>query len=133
MKSNRLNLCVAVRNTLRLGGYSTVKTVNAVNAALGELEVSGTKRNTKLGDGRITKTAYKVTETETIGETFSGSSATVPLRFDAWHSAIAKAEKIAAMESVTLPGIFVDWLNGFAKCESKEEANTEDTKMIASA
>lgn len=120
MKSNgRLNLCTVVRESLLLAGYSTVKTCNAVNSALGELEVSGTRKGLKLGDGRLTKSAYKVTETETITETLSGSSNSIPLRFDAWNSAMAKAEKIAVMVSVVIPVSFAEWLDKFAKADKK--------------
>lgn len=127
MKSNRLNLCVSLRNTLTELGYSTVKAVNAVNAALGELKVTGTKETVKMGDGRITKTQYKVTETETIAETYAASSGNIALRFDAFNSQLAKLEKIAELGSVdgfgsiALPETFTSWLDKFAKAQVPAE------------
>lgn len=121
MKAQRLNLCTVVRNSILLAGYSSVKVVNAVNAALGALEAHSEEG--KLGDGRVTKSEYKVTETVTLK--YKGDKATAPLLFDAWHSAIAKAEKIASFESLVLPGVFIQWLDKFAKADKSEAKSAE--------
>lgn len=126
MKAKRLNLCVAVRNSLINMELSTVKVVNAVNSALGELEARS--EESKLGDGRVTKSEYKVTETTT--SKYAGQKTTLPLLFDAWHSQVAKAEKIASFETIELPGIFKQWLEKFAKAN---EADKKAESAIASA
>lgn len=120
MKSQRLNLCQSFRNSLIEHGYSTVKIVNAVNAALGELDKSGTKQSEKLGDGRLTKTAYKVTETTTIAETYSGNASSIPLRVDVFNSQLAKLEKVAVFENAPLPPVFCEWFDKFAKADKPE-------------
>lgn len=117
MNAKRYNPCAAIRNALHNGGYSTVKVTNAVNSALGELTAKSVE--SKLGDGRISKTSYSVTEATTTK--FTGDLASLPLRFDAWCCAVAKAEKIASFETIQLPGIFVEWLK-FAKTEAKDLA-----------
>ena len=124
MKSNRLNLCVTLRNTLLNSGYSTVKAVNAVNAALGDLTIAGSEDKVKMGDGKLTKTAYKVSEVTTTTDKYTGSLGNIALRFDAFNAALSKVEKIAEVESITLPEIFVDWLNKFAKAEKSAEQLT---------
>lgn len=112
MKPNRINLIPAVRRGLIASGYSTTKVVNAVNAALGEIKLEST--SDKTGDGKVTKDSYKVTVTGTFKYT---NEKTAPLLFDAWHSAIAKADKIASMEAVEIPSFFVaNWLK-FAKSD----------------
>lgn len=118
MKANRLNLCTVVRHSLLAEGYSVVKTVNAVNAALVKLTQSGDVDST-TSDGKVTKEEYKVSVTEKAK--FTGK-VTMPLQFDAWHSAIAKAEKVLQFDSVSIPGSVREWLNGFAKGEAKEIA-----------
>ena len=102
---NRLNLVNPVRVALELGGYSTVRVVNAVNAALGQLEKVSSE--SKSGNGSVSKGMFKVSETLTIK--YKGER-NDPLDFDAWHSAIARANKIAEFESVSLPVRFNDWL-----------------------
>lgn len=127
MNAKRLNLCPAIRAALSDAGYSTVRVVNAVNSALGELSVSSSE--SKLGDGRITKTAYKVTET--TAAKYEGNAASVPLRFDAWNGAIAKAEKIASFDSVAIPVIFKAWLDKMKA--TPEEIAKEQATIVKEA
>jgi hypothetical protein len=110
MNAKRYNPCAPIRAALIAGGYSTVKVTNAVNSALGEL--NATSSESKLGDGRITKTAYKVTESTSTK--FEGKADSAPLRFDAWCGVINKANDIASFASVEIPKVFKDWLE-FAK------------------
>lgn len=123
MNAKRYNPCAPIRNALLNAGYSTVKVTNAVNSALGELTASTVE--SKLGDGRITKTEYKVTESTTTK--FAGKAESLPLRFDAWCGAMEKANKIASFETVTIPGIFTEWLE-FAKVPA-EEAKKEKAAL----
>lgn len=126
MKASRLNLIPSVRRGLLDNGFSTVKVVSAVNAALGELALASETQ--KSGDGNITKDGYKVTNT--VAFKYEGKR-TLPLMFDAWHSAQAKAAKIAEMEVVSIPPIFNTWLEKFAK-GAKEELNKEVAEMVPS-
>lgn len=116
MKPNRLNLCNVVRNSLTDAGYSTVKVVSAVNAALGEVEMIG--ETGKIGDGSVTKSAYKITVSASYK--FEGKK-TLPLVFDAWHSKVHAAEKIAESDTIAIPGIFKPWLDKFAKSKVEEQ------------
>lgn len=123
MVTKRFNLCSAVRNALQEQGISTVRVVDAVNAALADTEVVSTEG--KLGDGKVTKATknqpswFKVTETVSIKRRGTVSA---PLLFDAWHSAVAKAEKIASFEAIELPDVFADWL-----AKMKEPAKEEQS------
>lgn len=123
MNSKRYNPCAPIRNALLNAGYSTVKVTNAVNSALGEL--SAASAESKLGDGRITKTSYKVTESTSTK--YEGKADSLPLRFDAWCGAVEKANKIASFETVEIPGVFKQWLE-FAKV-SEKEAKTEASTL----
>lgn len=105
MAASRINLVNPVRQALINSGYSTVKVINAVNAALGQLASKGSEA--KTGNGSLSKDTYKVSVTST--EKFVGTR-TVPLAFDAWHSAIERAHKIAQFECVDLPEVFNEWL-----------------------
>lgn len=119
MKATRLNLITPVRTALKDAGISTVRLVNAVNAALGELKPKSSE--SKLGDGKIgpksSGSPYKVTETEA---TKYEGPVNAPLLFDAWHSALAKAEKIATFDTVALPGVLSTWLEKL-KAKTPEE------------
>lgn len=117
MKPNRLNLCGAVRRSLIAGSISTVKVVSAVNSELGKIELTDSAE--KTGDGRVTKQEYKVSVSASFKYT---GKRTIPLLFDAWHSAIARAEKIATFDRVDIPGIFSEWLANFkATAEEKKQ------------
>jgi predicted small secreted protein len=129
MKATRLNLCTPVRLALIAMGVSTVKTVNAVNAALGQLK--SVKDEAKLGGSSIQakKETFSVTETES--HKYQGKI-TPPLYFDAWHTAIDKANKLAAFESVDIPKCFREWLANF-KADAKElKAEQEQAETEAS-
>lgn len=117
MKAQRLNLCTPVRLSLLALGYSTVKIVNAVNAELGKLAVVETTG--KMGDGKLASkgTEYRSSVSET--HKLSGKL-TMPLYFDAWHSAVAKVEKIAPFKAIEVPAPFVAWADKFAKADKKE-------------
>lgn len=115
MNAKRYNPCAPIRDALIAGGYSTVKVTNAVNSALGELNTTGSE--SKLGDGRITKTSYKVSESTTTK--FEGKADSAPLRFDAWCGAVDKANKVASFTSITIPSVFMTWLE-FAKTPEAE-------------
>jgi hypothetical protein len=108
MNAKRINLVECVRVSLTEAGYSTVKVVNAVNAELGRLAVTKGGSEAKLGDGRVTKTEYRVTED--LGSVAYKGGKTPGLVFDAWHSAIAKANKVAEMDAAPIPAHFSAWL-----------------------
>lgn len=115
MKAKRYNPCAPIRAALIEGGYSTVRITNAVNSALGEL--AATAEESKLGDGRITKTSYKVTESTSTK--YEGKADSAPLRFDAWCGVINKANEIASFPTIAIPGMFTEWLK-FAKVTEDE-------------
>lgn len=125
MVAKRLNLCCAVRTALINSGYSTVKVVDAVNAALNDLQEVDSEA--KLGNGSITKATkerpalYKVSETVT---TKYRGPISVPLIFDRWHSAIRAAEKIAPFGCVDLPEEFTPWLEKMKEPSKPEPAKT---------
>lgn len=108
--AKRINLVEPVRTALEDAGISTVLVVSAINAALGELDK--TKEEHKTGAGRVTKTDYKVSESVTLG--WMGKR-TAPLEFDAWHSAIEKAHKIASFDTIAIPAMFTVWLQKMHK------------------
>lgn len=126
MKANRLNLCSVVRHSLIAAGYSTVKAVNAVNAELGKLASESVTSKTGEGKANTKKGEYKVSVSET--HKLAGKL-NAPLLFDAWHSQIAKAEKLARFDAVAIPGIFGEWLAKFA-VGSKEELAKEQAEQV---
>jgi hypothetical protein len=112
-KSNmpeRINLVSPVRVALVEAGVSSVLVVSAVNAALGELEM--VRRSERTGSGTVSKSNYSVSIS--ISERFTGKR-TMPLLFDAWHSKIEAANKVAAFDRVAIPSTFEDWLAKFRK------------------
>lgn len=120
MKANRLNLVSPVRQALIAGGFSVVKVVNAVNAALGDLHVE--LKAEKTGVGRLTNMGEKSKGEPTykVGISQSGTAEgkmTLPLLFDAWHGKIEAAHKLCEFDSVTLPKRLSDWVGEFAKAE----------------
>lgn len=119
----RINLIACVRSALTAAGLSTVKVVNAVNAALGQLELQG--KSDKLGVGSVTKKAYKVTNTVTMK--YSGAIS-MPLLFDAWHCKLEAANKIAEIPAITIPEVFMEWLGAM-----KSEADPELVKLMNEA
>lgn len=123
MNAKRLNLIGCVRAALEQAGYSTVKVVNAVNSALGQLDVIGSE--SKLGTGSVSKKGYRVSESTTTK--YSGA-VNVPLHFDAWHSAMAKADKVAEMDTVSIPAVFTAWLQSM-----KVDAPKAESKAVAPA
>lgn len=129
MKASRINLIPSVRRGLINAGYSTVKVVSAVNAALGELANIATTE--KAGDGSLTKSSFKVTNTVTFK--YEGKR-TLPLVFDAWHSKQSQADKIASMEVVEVPSIFHAWLDKFAKADAKQsEIESQELAAVEKA
>jgi hypothetical protein len=129
MKASRLNLCQCVRESLILAGYSSVKVVDAVNSELAKATL--VSEEAKTGDGKIKSKGleYAVTVTGTYKYIQKN---TLPVTFDAWHSAVAKAEKIASMDNVALPKLFIEWLDKFAKAELTPEQE-EHAKGLAKA
>lgn len=125
MKTKIQNFCPVIRASMAKNKLSTVKVLNACNSALGELDKSGTKSTLKQGAARVTKTAFKISEAETITDTFTGDSSSVPLRFVAWQAAIEKAEKIASFNYVEIPKTFLEWMQ-FAKVVESEEQPAEE-------
>lgn len=123
MKPNRLNLCQVIREALINDGYSPVKVTEAVNAQLGKLTLKSTEN--KTGDGKMKEKGltYAVSVTGTFK--YQGP-ADVSTKFDAWHSVIAKAEKLCSMPAIELPIEFIAWLDGFAK--KPEEKPADDKK-----
>lgn len=126
MKAKRYNPCAPIRNSLLNAGYSTVLVMNAVNSALGELEAK--KSDSKLGDTRLTKTAFKLRETVTLD--YEASTSNIALRFDAWSGVLEKANTVASFETVAIPGIFGQWLDKFAKAD-KSKLDEERAKHSA--
>lgn len=121
--AERINLCQSVRTSLVASGYSSVRVVNAVNSAIGEL--SRADKPDKLGPGRasIKRGQYKVAGS--VGYQLEGKL-TMPLWFDSWHSAIEKAEKVAPFDSVAIPQMFEEWLNKMKEpVKSKEPDQAE--------
>jgi hypothetical protein len=126
MKAQRYNLCTPVRQALINGGFSTVNVVNAINAALGNLRCTsddaklsgGTAKQPKKGEA-----TYSVTETEQ--RKYKGVL-TAPLLFDAWNTAVDKAHKVAAFETIALPTHLSHWLAKF-KATDTEAKNETDT------
>jgi len=114
MKANRINLVAPVRQALIDAGYSTVKVVAAVNAELGNL--GGEISAAKLGGGRATGKLTEYAVSESVTTKYTGKL-TDGLHFDAWHTKIEAAEKVAQFRHVDIPGQFVDWLNKFAKAD----------------
>src|SRR5262245_59800621 len=120
----RYNLVTPVRAALIAGGYSTYLVVNAINAALGELDK--TKESDKLGVGSSTRKGTKYSVTNTVSQKFEGKM-TMPLLFDAWHCKVEAANKVASFDSIELPGIFNDWLGKMKKREGDSEETLAET------
>jgi len=119
MKPNRLNLCQVVREALIRDGYSSVKVTDAVNSELGKLALVSSED--KTGDGKIKSKGLEYAVTVTGSFKYIGKN-TLPCKFDAWHSCVSKAEKVASMPAIELPVEFVTWLDGFAKTLTTAEA-----------
>jgi len=117
MNSRRINLIGCVRAGLETAGLSTVKVVDAVNSALGQLDEVGSE--SKLGGGSVGKGTYKVSETT---QTKYKGALNAPLLFDAWHSAMAKANKIAEIDEVDIPAVFGPWLQKMKLVEAPAPA-----------
>ena len=105
MKGTRPNFCQPVREALIQAGYSYVRVLSAVNSFLGQLEA--VQSTAKVGHGRLTKSSYKVSETEK--NDYETGKSIVGI-FDSWSCAIERADKIAEMDSVSLPAKFNVWL-----------------------
>ena len=112
MKATRLNLCQVVRDALIEAGYSSVAVVNAVNAELAKATLIS--EEAKTGDGKIKGKGLEYAVTVTGSFKYLQKN-TLPCTFDAWHSAIAKAEKVCSMPSLEIPAVFTEWLDKFAK------------------
>lgn len=124
---HRLNLCTPLRNALLDAGYSTVKVVNAVNAELGRLEC--VKETDKTGIGSVTKKTYKVS----VGVSLRYEGAKTPaLILDAFNSKLEAALKVAEFDSVSLPEVFVPWLESFAAKDTAkvETPETPETPQV---
>lgn len=124
MQAKRINLILPVRQALIDAGISTVRVVNAVNAELGALEATG--GTLKLGSGTVTKKAYRVTET--VSTKFEGRK-TVPLVFDAWHSKLEAAFKVARFETVGLPVVCKEWLEKMKATPEEQEKEKEKEEV----
>lgn len=123
MKANRRNFCGPVLCALDDLKVSRMAVLNAVNSALGELE--STSEETKTGAGRVTKMDYKVSTTTTAK--YIGEKSNAPLLFDAWASAIERANKVAEFDTVSIPAVLKPWLNKFIKSD-KPETKPETAK-----
>lgn len=115
-KPTRVNLCKPIREACHRNGISTVALISALNAALGETKL--TSEETTNGAGRVTKEMYRTSASVSLK--YHGAR-TKPLEFDAWHSAIERANKIAEFDSVELPDMFKDWLSSFKKQDKSEK------------
>jgi hypothetical protein len=131
MNAKRINLIGCVLAGLADAGYSSVKVVSAVNSELGRLQVGKGGSEAKLGDGRLTKSEYKVTES--LGSTAWHGKRSPGLEFDAWHSAIAKANKIGEMDKVPIPTVFTTWLQSMKSDAPKSEPKSEKSDAPSSA
>lgn len=103
----RINLITPVRTALLNSGYSSVKVVAAINSALGELKVA--KSTERLGDGSMSRKG-KYGVTNVVSEKYEGKYS-MPLLFDAWHSKLASAHKVAEFDGIDLPAVFSEWLD----------------------
>ncbi len=109
MTSKRINLVECVRLALGDMGVSSVSVVNAINGVLAEAEKAGHKA--KLGAGSVSKKAYKVVESNSITWALPRCVVTT---FDAWHSKIEAADKVAPMTgAIAIPELFKEWLLKF--------------------
>lgn len=112
----RINLCTPVRQALAARNVSTVKVVDAVNAALGQLEAG--KVTNRLGDGSVSKTAYSVSHAVTTK--FSGKR-NMPLDFDAFNGMVAKIEKKFPSFACNIPEQFNEWLDKMVITKTVEQ------------
>jgi hypothetical protein len=120
-KPSRINLCSAIRTLLIANSISTVGVVNAINATLSELEAI--KSESKTGDSKVNKSfEYSVSVTE--NHKFK-ARCTVVLLFDAWNTAIAKAENLASFDLKEIPVTFGEWLKKFAVKKGEEVESVE--------
>lgn len=121
---NRYNLIKCVRAALAARNISVVRVCDAINASLGQLSVK--EKSTKLGTGsaRMPKKgdwSYTVSYSERhklVG------SLTDPLRFDAWHSKVEGACKVAEIEVIGIPAIFDEWLQKFERTDTVPEGES---------
>lgn len=114
----RINLITCIRVALLDSGYSTVKVVAAVNAALGELKKS--KETEKLGSGAANTKRGQYGVTLSVSQKWEGKL-TLPLHFDAWHGAVERANKIAEIDMVSIPSVFLVWLDKMKISEPAEQ------------
>lgn len=117
IENGRLVLTATLTETLNREGYSTVKTVEAINSALGRLNKTRSSIP-KLGESNISKDKFGVSLA--LGtERFEGKL-NPPLLFDAFNSGVKRLEKlVGVIPMFPLPECLREWLDGFAKPTSK--------------
>lgn len=123
VEAKRLNLCDCVRLSVLQMGVSTVAVVNAINGVIGEAKLAK-PAELKMGAGRVTKSKYNVSGSVSLKWQLPKCVVTT---FDAWHSAIEKADKVAPMtEPVPIPKMFHEWLLKFKTTGADEEPEVEN-------
>lgn len=105
-------------------GVSTVRVCDAINSALGALEIE--KRKVSLGAGSITKRNYSVTETEARKY---GGARNVCLDFDAFNGMVEKLEKKFPTFSLTIPEQFHSWLDKMLEVKPAEVETAASVEM----
>lgn len=119
IRVERLNLCLPVRSAIEAMGASTVRVVNALNAAIGQMKQVG---DGKVSGGNISATKKKFTTSEGLTFKYEGKRGSMPLEFAAWHDIVARANKLHEFETIGIPSVFNEWL---AKFKPQAETQTE--------
>lgn len=126
MKGQINNFVTPVRAAITEAGYSYVKVLSAVNSYLGQLEAI--ESSTKLGNASWTKKGFKISDIETTK--YEDSRNIVGL-FVNWHQAIEKADKLANMDSVSLPTVFTVWLQKMKEVKPTEQESSTPANQPA--
>lgn len=120
MKINTLSF--AGMSSLTNAGYDDVLVLNAINADMGSLKLVDSE--SKYGKPKCTKeTKNKVSVfklTVSTGDKYEGTP-TIALRFFEWTELVRDLnQKYGVKDGVyPIPTYFVEWLNKFAKKETK--------------
>lgn len=102
-------------------GVDTEKLVNAVNSAIGRMQVDSSK--VKVQDMRLTKKEAKVSEVETTGYIGRRESA---LEFVSFCNAVEKLEKVHGIQNFSsLPARYADWMESKFNPSAKVEEETD--------
>ena len=119
-----VNLCEPVREACDTLKVSTVRVVDACNSHLARLARATDKEgNVKpivanTGDMKLNGKQTKATISVKISAVQFTDGVNIVSRFLAWHNFIEKANEVARMNDVRIPGMFNEWINKFAVSES---------------